>query len=366
MTAYPAYKVAAMHVAPVFMDTQATVAKACSLIEEAARNGARLVAFPEAYIPAFPIWSALRAPLYNHGFFRALAAAAIAVDGPELARVRAAARRCDVVVSMGFNEIGEASVGCIWNSNVLIDGQGRIVNHHRKIVPTFWEKLTWANGDGAGLRVCATPLGRIGMLICGENTNPLARFALMAQGEQVHVSSFPPLWPASDPKDADSYDIAEAIRIRVGNHAFEGKIFNVVAAAFMDRPMRDALAQGDPEIGRILDDSPRGVSIVVAPSGKPISEIGSDDEGIVYADIDVADCVQPRQLQDVTGYYNRFDIFKLTVDRSANRPISFEESPGPAIRQAASGRMDDAIAPDMANATLPDARDGTAVAYDAR
>jgi aliphatic nitrilase len=324
MIAYPAYKVAAMHVAPVFMDTPATVDKACSLIEEAARNCARLVAFPETYIPAFPSWCAVRAPLYNHGFFAALAASAIRANGPELARICATASRCRVMVSMGFNEVSEASVGCIWNSNVLIDEQGRIINHHRKMVPTFWEKLVWANGDGAGLRVCDTSLGRVGMLICGENTNPLARFALMAQGEQVHISSFPAVWPANDPKEQGVYDVSEAIKIRVGNHSFEGKLFNVVSAGFMDKRMRTALVKDDPEVARILDNSPRGVSLVVGPTGKPISELRSEEEGIVYADIDIAKCVEPKQLHDVVGYYNRFDIFKLKVDRSANRPISFE------------------------------------------
>lgn len=327
MTNYPAYKVAAMHVAPVFLDTDATIDKACALIEEASRNGAKLVAFGETFVPAFPIWCAVRAPLYNHGYFRTLAAQAVHVDGPEIARLCSIARKCAVMVSMGINEVGEASVGCIWNSNLLIDEDGRIINHHRKLVPTFWEKLVWANGDGAGLRVCDTPLGRIGMLICGENTNPLARFSLMAQGEQIHVSSFPPVWPANDPREKGRYDVAEAIRIRVGNHAFEGKLFNVVASSFMDARMRDGIAKGDPDIARILEESPRGVSLIVGPSGSPISELRSEEEGIVYADIDVADCVEPRQLHDVAGYYNRFDIFRLTVDRSANRPVTFEPSP---------------------------------------
>lgn len=327
MITYPAYKVAAMHVAPVFLDTDATIDKACSLIEEAARNGARLIAFPETYVSAFPIWCALRAPLYNHDFFRSLAANSIKINGPELARICASARKSSVMVSLGFNEGTDASIGCIWNSNVLIDEGGRIINHHRKMMPTFWEKLVWANGDGAGLRVCDTSLGKIGMLICGENTNPLARFALMAQGEQVHISSFPPIWPARDPKDAGHYNVANAINIRVGNHSFEGKLFNIVSAAYMDARMRDALAKNDPEIARILDNSPRGISLVVGPSGEPISEIRSDAEGIVYADIDIADCVEPKQLHDVVGYYNRFDIFKLTVDRSANRPVSFEQQP---------------------------------------
>ena len=324
MTNYPKYKVAAMHVAPVFLDTEKTVEKACSLIKEAARNGAELVAFPETWIPAFPIWCALRAPLYNHDSFKALAANAVKVPGPEIARLSACARKCGVVVSMGINEGTDVSVGCLWNSNVLIDQDGRIINHHRKLVPTFWEKLVWANGDGAGLRVCETTLGRIGMLICGENTNPLARFTLMAQGEQVHISSFPPVWPAHDPKAGKFYNVADAIRLRVGNHAFEGKLFNIVASAYMDKPYRDGLAKGDPEAARILDNSPRGVSMIVNPMGQIIGDVMCEEEGILYAEIDLADCVEPRQLQDVVGYYNRFDIFKLTVDRSANRPVTFE------------------------------------------
>lgn len=326
MSTYPAYKVAAMHVAPVFLDTEATLQKTCSLIEEAARNGARLVAFPETYVPAFPIWCALRAPLYNHDFFKALAASAVRVDGPEIARVRAAARAAGVIVSLGFNEGTTASVGCIWNANVLIDEEGRIVNHHRKMVPTFWEKLVWSNGDGAGLRVCETALGRIGMLICGENTNPLARFALMAQGEQVHISSFPPVWPARDPEDGGHYNIADAIRIRVANHSFEGKLFNIVSAGYLDKRGRDALAKNDPEIGRILDHSPRGVSMIIGPAGEPISKILCEEEGILYADVNLEDAVELKQLHDVVGYYNRFDIFRLTVDRSANRPVTFEDS----------------------------------------
>ena len=150
------FKAAAAHVAPVFLDREKTVAKACSLIEEAARNGAAMIAFPETYVPAFPLWSSVAAPIHNHEWFRRLAASSIRCPGPELDRIAGAARRHGVIVSLGFNEGTADSVGCLWNSNVLIGEDGAILNHHRKLVPTFWEKLTWANGDGAGLRVCET------------------------------------------------------------------------------------------------------------------------------------------------------------------------------------------------------------------
>ena len=131
------FKAAAAHVAPVFLDAPKTVAKACSLIEEAARNGAALIAFPETYIPAFPLWSAVAAPIHNHEWFKRLAASALRCPGPELERIAGAARRHGVIVSLGFNEGTADSVGCLWNSNVLIGEDGAILNHHRRLVPTF-------------------------------------------------------------------------------------------------------------------------------------------------------------------------------------------------------------------------------------
>ena len=324
MITYPAFKVAAVHVAPVFLDLSATVNKTCALIEEAARKGAELVAFPEVYIPAYPVWSGLRSPIYNHDLFRRLAANSMLVPSAELTRICFTVRKCGVYVSLGFNEGTKASVGCIWNSNVLIGEDGSILNHHRKLVPTFYEKLSWANGDGAGLRVCETRLGRVGMLICGENTNPLARFTQMAQGEQVHISTWPPIFPYRDPQDGENYPMDTSIHIRVKSYSFEAKCFNIAVASFMDEAMRRELENLDKEAGRLLNASPRGVSMITGPNGEIVAGPVSDKEDVLYADIDLAACVEPKQVHDIVGYYNRFDVFKLTVDRSANRPITFQ------------------------------------------
>lgn len=325
MNAYPVFKAAAAHVAPVFLDREKTVAKTCDLIREAARNGARLIAFPETYIPAFPVWSALWAPIRNHEFFVRLAEQALVLPGKELTRLCEAARSHGIIVSIGVNERSDASVGCLWNANLLIGEDGQVLNHHRKIVPTFYEKLVWANGDGAGLKVCDTRIGRIGMLICGENTNPLARYTLMAQGEQVHISTYPPVWPTREPGAGGNYDLASAIRIRAGAHSFEAKAFNIVSSGFMDRTMRDALIKVDPAAAEVLDSTPRAVSVVIGPSGEPVSDMLRDEEGILYHEIDVNLCVEPKQFHDVVGYYNRFDIFDLRVNRTRLKPISFEE-----------------------------------------
>jgi aliphatic nitrilase len=321
---YPKVKVAAANVAPIYLDTERTVDKACSLIAEAAHSGAQLIAFPETFIPAFPIWTAIAAPILTHDLFKALAASAIEVDGPEMVRIQDAARRHQIVVSIGFNEGTEASVGCIWNSNALIGDDGALLNHHRKLVPTYYEKLVWSNGDGAGLRVVDTAVGRIGMLICGENTNPLARFTLMAQGEQIHISTYPPVWPTRPSSRSGGYDLEHAIMIRAGAHSFEAKVFNVVASACLDKVMLQRLESvlGSAVLADI-ELAPSGVSVIIGPTGLAVSEVVSGEEKVLYCDIDLSECVEPKQFHDVVGYYNAstFSGWKLTGP--ADAPSTF-------------------------------------------
>ncbi|TAM57696.1 carbon-nitrogen hydrolase family protein [bacterium] len=323
---YPKFKAAAAHLSPVFLNAEKTVAKACDAIREAARNGAQLVTLPESYIPAFPVWAALWAPIYNHAHFRALVDNSLRVPGPEVQRIADTAREAGVFVSVGLSERSSASIGGLWNSNLLISDEGVLLNHHRKLVPTFFEKMVWAAGDGAGLRVAETRIGRIGALICGENTNPLARFSLMAQSEEVHISTWPPIWPTRPPSDGRRYDIAAAVRIRAGAHSFEAKAFNIVVSGFMDAAMRDYLVDVDSGVGDLLDQTPRSVSMFVGPDGAQFGESISDAEGIIYADIDVALCIEQKQFHDVACYYNRFDVFDLKVDRKRLEPIEFASS----------------------------------------
>ena len=325
MKTYPAFRAAACHVAPYYFDTPRTIDKACALIAEAAGNGAELIAFPEAFVSSFPVWSGVYAPVDVHDFFFKLASSSIEIPGPEVARLQEAARRHGVIVSIGINEGTRISPACVWDTNLLIGDDGRILNRHRKLVPTYWEKLTWANGDGSGLRVVETKAGRIGALVCGENTNSLARFALLAQGENVHISSFSPRWPTHPPGEA-SYDLEAAIRLRAGAHAFEGKVFNIVASGFLPPEAIDLIARDNARARRLLEESPKSVSMIFGPNGTVISDTLRDDEGIVYADIDLKQCVVPKQFQDVVGYYNRFDVFQLKVNRRALAPAEFSDS----------------------------------------
>jgi aliphatic nitrilase len=210
----------------------------------------------------------------------------------------------------------------------MIGSDGTILNHHRKLKSTFYEKLIWAAGDGAGLQVNDTSIGKLGMLICGENTNPLARYSLIAQGEQVHVSSYPPIWPTRPSNQPGRYDLAAAIRIRAGAHSFEGKVFNVVSSAFFDKSAFKAMNGLDRSARDTLEQSPQAVSMVIGPSGEVISDTLCESEGLLYQEIDISQCVEPKQFHDVVGYYNRFDVFDLQVNRKRLSPIAFHDVDG--------------------------------------
>ena len=288
-------KVAVAHVAPVFLDKKATVSKALGLIQEAAQQGAQLIVFPESFIPGFPIWAALWSPMQNHDLFQRFVENSLLCDGPEVAAIAAQAKKFSIFVSFGLSEASHASVGCIWNSNILISDQGETLVHHRKLVPTFFEKLIWAPGDGAGLTVARTRIGNIGGLICGENTNPLARYALMAQQEQIHISSWPPIWPTRNPTEGGNYNNLQANRIRASAHSFESKSFGIVCAGFMDKPMFEFLVNRDRGIANVLENTPGAESFFVNPTGTQFGDTLQTEEGLIYAELDLSQCIEPKQ-----------------------------------------------------------------------
>lgn len=316
--------VTAVHAASVVLNKAASAAKACDLIAKAAKEGSRLAVFPEAFLPGFPLWNALVRPIDGHRMFSRFAENSVRVDGPEIAAIAATAAKHRIFVSMGISEISPHSDGCLWNSNVLISDEGKLLNHHRKLVPTFYEKLSWTSGDGAGLKVVPTSVGRIGSLICGENNNPLSRYTLMAQGEQIHTSSYPPVWPFRNPIGAAPYDLSDAIRVRAAAHSFESKTFTIVSAGFLDEESLAVIADGNPESEAILRACPRSCSMIVGPDGSLRSNICSDAEGMIHQEIDVSEIVEHKQHHDMAGYYNRMDIYALHVQRARPQPAYFD------------------------------------------
>ncbi|WP_331772738.1 carbon-nitrogen hydrolase family protein (plasmid) [Embleya sp. NBC_00888] len=314
----PRFTAAAVQAAPVFLDTDATVDKAVVLIAEAARNGASLVVFPEVFVPGYPYWNWTMNPVQGSPWFERLYRTAVDVPGPHIDTLREAARRHEVVLVIGVNERSAHSLGVLYNSLVTIGPDGDVLGVHRKLVPTWAEKLTWTGGDGSSLRVHQTPLGPLGTLACGENTNTLARFTLLAQGELIHVAGYIAL-----PVAPADYDMSEAIAVRTAAHSFEGKVFSVVACSSLTAEIADTVAGDDQEIRALFDRPRSALSGIFGPDGRPVTEPLVDDEGIVYGEIDLARCIQPRQMHDITGHYNRFDIFRLHVDNRPQAPVTF-------------------------------------------
>ena len=322
MLKLPCFRAAAVQTAPVFLDPAATIAKAIDLIGEAAANGAQLVAFPEVFVAGYPYWSWITDPVSGSPWFDKLVRASILVPGPEIDLLRKAARDHGVYVVVGVNERSPFSLGTIYNTMVFIGPDGALLGKHRKLVPTWAEKLTWAPGDATGLKVYDTAIGPLGGLACGENTNTLARFALLAQGELVHVASYISL-PVAPP----DYDMAEAIKVRAMAHSFEGKLFTIVSCSTVSDEIITEMEKVVPDARARLKRSNSAFSGVIGPDGRVIGEPLIDDEGIVYADIDLARCIQPKQMHDIIGHYNRFDIFDLHVNRTPQQSVTFRDGP---------------------------------------
>ncbi|WP_325894240.1 carbon-nitrogen hydrolase family protein [Grimontia sp. NTOU-MAR1] len=316
MKEFPTFRAAAVQTSPVFLDADGTVEKAAQLISKASENGAKLVVFPESFVPGYPYWNWITDPVTGSEWFEKLVKASIFVPGPEIDVVCAAAAACNVYVVIGVNERSKTSLGTLYNTLVFIDPLGQIMGKHRKLVPTWAEKLTWTGGDGASLTVYDTDIGPLGGLACGENTNTLARYSLLAQGELVHTASY-----ISLPVAPADYDMAEAIKLRAMSHSFEGKVFTVVSTSTISEEIIEEMEKIRPDARQLMERKSSCYSGVIGPDGRSVGDELIDEEGIAYADIDLTRCIQPKQMHDIVGHYNRFDIFQLTVNRTKQHPI---------------------------------------------
>jgi len=310
-------KAAAVQTSPVFLNVEKTIEKAISFIKEAATNGANLVAFPEVFIAGYPYWNWIMTPVQGSRWYEKLYKSAVKVEDEVMQPLFEAAKEHNCHIVIGMNERGD-SYGEIYNTNLVIDNNGKIIGKHRKLVPTWAEKLTWTSGDGSSLKVYDTEIGPIGTLACGENTNTLARFTLLAQGELIHIANYISL-PVAPP----DYDMAEAIKIRAAAHSFEGKLFTIVSCSTISQEIKDALRADVPNVDELLTRKNSAFSGIIGPNGAVVGTPLIDDEGIVYANIYLEKCIHPKQMHDILGHYNRFDIFDLRVNIAPTRKITF-------------------------------------------
>lgn len=317
-------KIAIAQFAPVFNDKQGALDRCCEIIDMAGAAGADVIAFPESWLGGYPAWC-FGAADWSTGtgdeiYAEFLRSSFVVGDGSgdgDLAPVAMAARTHGITVVIGLNERAEPASGTVFNAMVTIGGAGQLLNHHRKLNPTYTEKNVWAPGDAAGLRVVETAAGRIGGLVCWEHWNPLARQVLHAGSEQIHVAA----WP----------DLSEMHQIASRSYAFEGRCFVVVAAniiaahdlpdAYVE-PFRHGLdASWESGDGYLFN----GGSGVIDPWGQWVCGPAWDGEKLVVADM-ATDAIEESQYKsDIAGHYQRADLFRLQVrsERTAVHGVEY-------------------------------------------
>ena len=321
---YPVFKAAAVQAAPVFLNREATIDKVETLLQEATEQGAKLVVFPESFIPCFPVWCLVQAPIDQHPLFKRLYENALDVKSVAFERLANLARKYHVFLSIGVTEKSDYSMGAMWNTNLLFDDHGNLIGKHRKIMPTWAEKLVHSFGDGSSLLVHDTKIGKLGVLICGENTNTLARYSMVAQGEQVHISTYPPCWPTMRQSNiSGGYNMKDVIHVRAASHAFEGKVFNIASSGVLDEDAINQVAGDNETLRTFLENACPAATMIVGPDGEYASEPIVGKEGIVYADIDISREIALKGIHDIVGSYHRLDIFQLHVNRSEQKPAHF-------------------------------------------
>ncbi|SDJ99216.1 nitrilase [Ferrimonas sediminum] len=301
---------------PVVLDLEASLQRALAIIEEAAEQGARLLVFPEAYLPGYPTWVWRLRPggdmALGNEIHSRLRQNAVDIDSGGLDAICDAAATHQLVVVMGLNEVDRAYSGStLFNTVVVIDADGTIVNRHRKLMPTNPERMVWGCGDASGLRVVETAVGRIGCLICWESYMPLARFALYGQNIDLYVA---PTW-----------DCGEAWLASMKHIAREGGCWVLSTATAMegsdlpdDFPGREQLFSSDEWING-------GGAVVVKPSGAVAAGPMLNEKAILYTRIDTGAAAEARKSLDVSGHYHRPDLFSLQVDRRPMPPLGFIE-----------------------------------------
>ncbi len=295
--------------APVYLDIKKSLEKVEALLTEASTKGAELVCFGESWFTGYPAWIDYCDEYAKWDFkptkeiFAKTYANSLAVAGPEVAQIGKWAKELGLVVVMGINEkvTSGPGNGTIYNSLLTWNERGELVNHHRKLMPTHTERLLYGQGDGAGLKAVDTAVGRVGGLICWEHWMPLTRQTLHNSGEHIHIA----VWPK----------VHEMLQIATRSYAFEGRCFAVGVGQIMrvkDIPseltLPDALKNKPEQM--LLN----GGSCIVGPDGQYVMQPVWDQEGVFITEVDLNRCYEEKMALDVTGHYQRNDVFQLAVN----------------------------------------------------
>jgi nitrilase len=319
---YPVVKLAAVQAASVFLDREGSTEKACRLIREAGDQGARVIGFPEGFIPAHPLW------YHHHPATSAIANEqavalfknAVQIPSAEVDALCAAARDANAYVVIGVCEKLPQTMGTMFNTQLFIGPDGMLIGKHQKLTPTVGERLVHTGGHGDTLGTFQTEFGPMSGLVCGENSNPLAIFALTAEATRIHVMSWPNHFPTSgDPMRN---------RVALDSQAFAqmSKAFVVSACGTVDEAMIRKLKLSAEAEALVRDPDCCGGSVIVAPNSRILAGPMGADEGILYAECKLELGVLAKLRHDFAGHYNRPDVFHLRINRAVPRLYSVDEA----------------------------------------
>jgi nitrilase len=335
---HPKFKVAAVQAAPAFLDLDASIDKAVRLIDEAGAAGARLIAFPETWIPGYPWWIWLGAPAWAimRGFVSRYFDNSLQYDTPEADRLRAAAKRNKMFVVLGLSE---RDGGSLYIAQWIIGPDGETIAKRRKLKPTHAERTVFGEGDGSHLAVHQLDIGRLGALCCWEHLQPLSKYAMYAQNEQVHIAA----WPSFSLYDPFAHALGHEVNNAASKiYAVEGSCFVIAPCATVSQAMIDELCDS-PEKHQFLHVG-GGFAVIYGPDGAPLAKpLPPDQEGLLYADIDLGMISVAKAAADPAGHYARPDVTRLLFNnRPANRvetlalPVDQEAEAGAGAKRSAS------------------------------
>ena len=317
------YKVAVVQAAPVFLNLDATVEKGIAFIEEAAGNGARLIGFPETWIPGYPWWIWLDCPVDGLRFVQQYHENSLSKDSPQLQRLCDAAREHDIVVVMGASE---RDGGSRYISQFFIDADGALLDVRRKLKPTHVERTVFGDGHGNNLCVYETELGRIGGLCCWEHLQPLSKYALYAQNEQIHVGA----WPSFSLYRNKAYSLGPELNMAVSSvYAAEGQCYFLAPCGVISEDMVELMA--DTPVKQELLPAGGGHAMIFGPDGAALCDyLEEDAQGLLYADVDFGAITIAKSFADPAGHYSRPDVTRLLLNTSPVALVEYLNAPSDA------------------------------------
>ncbi|WP_346293544.1 Nit6803 family nitrilase [Sphaerothrix gracilis] len=301
-------RVAAAQLSPVLHSRDGTTEKVLAAIAAAAESGVRLIVFPETFIPYYPYFSFVQPPVLMGKAHMQLYEQAVEVPSPVTDAISRAARSYGMVVVAGINERDK---GSLYNTQLIFDADGALLLKRRKITPTFHERMVWGQGDGAGLQVVETAVGRVGALACWEHYNPLARYALMTQHEQIHCGQFP--------GSMVGQVFSDQMEVTMRHHALESGCFVVNATGWLSDEQKQQIVP-DEKLQKVLSGG--CYTAIISPEGVPLCEPITAGEGLAIADLDFSLITKRKRMMDSVGHYARPDLLQLKHTSSRWSPLA--------------------------------------------